>query len=127
MRRLLSACVAVLGAVFVFGFVRGDGKDRMTLKTVQDKRLLTVIVGLPDVDDRYRWLSVYGCSAHVQETGTFCTGDFERESTQEIYGRKQYLFDWRDLPGGTMQITAMAFDVDDRALAQQTVVMFRGR
>ena len=127
MKRLLCAIIALLGLLFVYGLVFGESGERMRLTAVTTTRLLTVTVNLPDLDDRYRWLSVYGCSAQMLETGTYCTGDFERESTFEILDRSQYLVAWRDLPGGTMQITAVAFDVDDKAITQNQITVFRGR
>jgi len=127
MKYVLAFWAIVGGALLVFGgLIASDAKGRMVLNVVKEPRLLTVIVGLPDVDDRYRWLSVHGCAAAVTESGAFCTGDFERESTQEIQGRKQYLIVWRDLPGGTMLLTAMAFDVNHRLLASQRLTVFRG-
>ena len=115
------------GALLVFGGLIGTGLDRMTLRAFNEKRLLTVIVGLPDADDRYRWLSVRGCSASLSDSGAFCTGDFERESSMEITAWKQHLISWRDLPGGTMLITAMVFDANRRVLARDTIVIFRSR
>lgn len=127
MRRLLTACVILLAGITLAGWIHGDGRDRMTLKAVTSKRLVTVVVYLPDITDRYRWLSVYGCSAEMQETGTFCTGYWERESTQELFGGyKQYLFDWRDLPPGTTKVTAMAFDINHAVLASDTLTILRG-
>lgn len=125
---MLTACTIILGVVFVYGFVRGDGRDRITLRVLNEPRLLTVVVGLPDADDRYRFLSVYGCSAELTDSGTaYCTGFFERESTIEVGPQTQHLIAWRDLPGGTMQIQAMAFDDRQHVLAARTLTVFRGR
>lgn len=117
---LLSAAVLILGGW-------SDRGDRLTLKVLPERRLVTVIVGLPDVDERYRWLSVYGCSAVMgsDNPAVFCTGDFERESSFEISERRQYLIHWRDLPGGMLLVTAMAFDADRKVLAQHTTTVFR--
>jgi hypothetical protein len=125
-RNFTAAFAIVCGVLFVYGFIAEPAADRMSLKSVNERRLLTIIVYLPDVGEHYRWLSVYGCSADMTETGTHCTGHFERESTQELSGgKKQHLIAWRDLPRGTMQITAMAFDVDQKMLASDRLVVFR--
>ena len=130
MKRLLTACAIVIGVIFCVGFMLPGEEiaDRLTIRVLAEKRIVTVSVSIPDVSEAYRWLSVYACSAQMLEHGVFCTGDFERESSFEITSsRKQYLVDWRDLPGGTIQITAMAFDVDEKILAQGQTVVFRGR
>ena len=128
MKNLLATCALIMGVLFVYGFIRGDGQDQMRLQAITAPRLVTVIVTLPDITDAYRWLSVYGCSAQVSEAGTFCSGDWERESTIELYGGyTRHLVDWRDLPPGTMQITAMAFDGTRKRLASRVIAVFRGR
>lgn len=116
---LLSAALLVFG-----GWASGD---RLTLKVVAGPRLVTVVVGLPDVDERYRWLSVYACSAAmgVDNPAAFCTGDFERESSFEVSERRQYLVYWRDMPRGMLLVTGMAFDANQKALAQYTTTVFR--
>lgn len=127
MKNLLTACVIVLGVLFVYGFIRGERRERMEVRVLVEPRLITASIYLPDVSDRYRFLSVYGCPVEITETGTFCTGEWERESTQEIQGYKQYLFTWRDLPGGSMRVTAMAFDADHKVVAQGQKTVFRGQ
>ena len=120
--RVVALLAIVCGLLFVLGGSRGD---RMSVRTISEPTLLTVVITLNDISEKYRWLSVYGCSADVYEHGTFCTGDFERESSQEVSGRKQYLFAWRNLPKGTMLIRAMAFDANSKALATGQTVVFR--
>lgn len=127
MKTLLAFWAIVCGALLVFGGLIASDSDRMRLTVQAKPRLVTVVIVLPDLDERYRWLSVHGCSAEIAESGAFCTGDFERESSMEIGGRMQYLLDWRDLPSGTMQVTAMAFDSNRQVLASATAVVFRGR
>ena len=129
MRNFAAAFGIVCGVLFLYGFWAGERGDRMRISTANAPTQLTVIITLPDVTSRYRWLSVYGCSAEMTESGTFCTGDFERESTVPVDDRRtqQPPIYWRNLPGGTMQITAMAFDFDNKTLAQRTVTVFRGR
>jgi hypothetical protein len=122
--RVAAAFAIVCGVLFVYGFSGGDG--RMSLKALDEKRLLTIVVVLHDIDESYRYLSVYGCSAEMGEEGTHCNGFFERESTQELYGAwKQHLVTWRDVPRGTMQITAIAFDVDRKPLSRGQLTVFR--
>jgi len=128
MKYVLTFWAIVAGALLVFGgLVAPAIPGRMSLRALNEPRLLTVVVNMRDADRRYRWLSVHGCSADVGESGAFCTGDFERESSLEITGQKQALIAWRDLPGGTMLIHAMAFDGDRQVLARATTVVFRGR
>ena len=116
------ACIGLL----VFGGFRDAAPHRMTLRATSDKRLVMVSVYLPDLTDAYRWVSVYGCSADYTDAGVSCNGNFERESSEELAGRKQTLVFWRDLPRGTMQITAMAFDVAHKPLARGQTTIFRG-
>lgn len=123
----LAGWLALLSAgALLFGGWSARG-DRLTLKVIPERRLVSVIVGLPDVDERYRWLSVYGCSAAmgIDNPATFCTGEFERESSFEVSERRQYLVYWRDMPRGMLLVTAMAFDANQKALAQHTTTVFR--
>ena len=125
--KALALFALICGCLLIFsGSLSEAEADRMTLRATNEPRLLMISVYLPDLTDAYRWLSVYGCSADVTESGTFCNYAFERESTTELAGRKQTLIFWRDLPGGTMQITAVAFDVSSQALARGQVTIFRG-
>lgn len=128
MRAFTLSFGLICGLLFIYGFVftNNERRDRLNITAAQHKRLLTVVIALPDVNSRYRWLSVYGCSADVTEAGVQCNGWFERESSTELDGqRKQHLFDWRDLPGGTMRVVGMAFDGDGKVLAQNQVTVFR--
>ena len=124
--KALAVLAVLCGCLLVFGGA-GDGLDRMSVKALAEPRLVTVIVGLKDADARYRWLSVYACgAAHTSEGVPYCLGQWERESTQEMDTRKQYLIACRDLPGGTLWITAMAFDNRQQLLARGQTVVFRG-
>ena len=125
--RVIALAAILCGMLFCLGFLADRHTDRMGLSVLAEPRLVTVVVTLKDVTDAYRWLSVYGCSAEVTDTGSFCTGDFERESSLELHGRKQELIYWRDLPGGTLRVTAMAFDGNQQLLAKNQVTVFRGR
>lgn len=125
LKRLVCGCLIVMAAIFVYGFIRGEASDPLKLSAVVEKRLVTVVVTLPKIDDRYRWLSVYGCSAQVTESGAYCTGVWEMESTRELYGMKQELFPWRDVPPGTMRIDAIAFDSVHRQLASARLTVLR--
>lgn len=125
MIRVVALLAAVCGVLFLSGFIIHEPAHRLNIRTLDEDTQFTVSITLPDVTDEYRWLSVYVCSADQTESGVYCTGWFERESTQEIYRRKQYLFTWRRLPKGLIQITAVAFDVDDKPLARNQVRVFR--
>ncbi len=123
------AFVAILcGCLLVFGgLMATNGLDRMSVKALTEPRLVTVIITLRDADDRYRWLSVYACSAALtSENVVYCTGQWERESSQEIGPQMQHLIHWRDLPRGTLWITGMAFDGNQKLLARGQTVVFRG-
>lgn len=127
MIRAGAAFALFCGCLLVFGALAEPAADRLTVKAITERRLVTVIVTLHDVRFGYRWLSVYGCSAEVGEAGTFCTGLWERESSMELSGGlKQHLIAWRDLPRGTMLVTAMAFGDDQQILARGQLTVFRG-
>lgn len=118
------ALFAIFCAVLLL--LGGAKEHRLTIRTLPEDTLLTISVTLNDVDESYRWLTVYGCSAEQSETGVFCTGDFERESTQELFwAKKQHLFTWRHLPRGTLYIISVAYDVDRKPLARGQAVVFR--
>lgn len=123
----LTAWLALLSAALLLFGAWADRGDRLSLKVLTEPRLVTVVIGLPDVDERYRWLSVYGCSAAMglDTPVAFCTGDYERESSFEVSERRQYLVYWRDMPRGMLLVTAMAFDGNNQALAQHTTTVFR--
>lgn len=127
MKNILVALVIVLSLILLVGWMKGDGRDTLRISTVTEQTVLTVSVTLNHVTDAYRWLSLYGCSAEVTENGTFCTGTFERESTIELFGRKQELFLWRNMPQGTLRLTAEAFDANHRVLATGQITVLRVR
>ena len=123
--KVLALFVILCGVLLALS--EGEGLDKMTLKAIAEPRLVTVIIGLRDADARYRFLSVYACgAAHTTENVVYCTGQWERESSMEIGSQRQHLIHWRDLPGGTLWITAMAFDGDRKLLARGQTVVFRG-
>jgi len=130
MIRALALLAILCGVLFALGGTAAPKRDRLRLRVLTEPRLVTVVVTLPDVSDRYRWLSVYGCSAALPPDSptAYCTGDFERESSFELSGgAKQHLVYWRDLPRGTMQVTAMAFDANQQVLASGVLTVFRGQ
>ena len=99
---------------------------RMNIDVLTQPKMIELVIGLPDLDARYRWLSVYGCSAAMNEDNTsFCTGDFERESSQELDMRKQITVIWRDVPPGYVLVTVFAFDGDRKILARKTRLVLR--
>lgn len=121
------AVVAIVCACLLLWSGMFHGPDRLRVSTIAEPTLLTIVITFPSVTDSYRWLSVHGCSATVTEHGAWCTGDFERESSLELFGRKQELLYWRHLPPGTLLLTAQAFDRESHVLASGTTVVFRGR
>lgn len=127
MTRALAFVAILCGCLLLFGVLAAPAADRLSLRAVTQPRLVTVVVTLHDARWGYRWLSVHGCSAEVGEAGAFCTGFWERESTMELTGgKRQHLIDWRDLPSGTMLVTALAFDERQQLLARGQLTVFRG-
>lgn len=123
MRIPLAILAMFCGVLMIAGAFTSKG-DRLRITTRDTP--FTVVVTLPDVTESYRWLSVYGCSAAVYEHGTFCTGDFERESTQETRSdQQQYPFPWANRPRGTLLIIAAAFDAAGKPLARGETKVFR--
>ena len=116
---LVLACLLLL-------FLSGTRADRLSLSAVNTATLLTVVITLNDITDEYRFVSVFGCAAMQTEEGVRCTGDYERESSFEVQGRKQYLVDWRHVPKTLIAIEARAFDAQHRVLAKGTIVVLRG-
>lgn len=126
MRIPLAFLAIFCGVLFVAGSL--SNKEKLKISYREEGTRFDVMITLFSITPEYRWLSVYGCSAAIYEHGTFCTGDFERESTQEVrQEQNQYPFPWRNMPGGTLQITAVAFDQDGKPLAkgQKTVPRVR--
>lgn len=121
MRIPLALLAIFCGLMLVLGNI--GRSDRLRITTREDP--FTVVVSLPDVTEQYRWLSVFGCSAAVFEHGTFCTGDYERESGQETRAdQQQYPFPWRPVPRGTLLLIAVVFDANGKPVVrgQATVV-----
>lgn len=127
MTRALAAVAILCGALLIFGgLVTSGPPDRLRLSSLVERRMVTVIVTVPHPDERYRYLSVHGCSAVIAEHGVWCSGDFERESSLAIGAERQHLITWRDLPRGSMLITAVAFDARQAVLARGELTIFRG-
>ena len=120
MKRLLTAIVALLGILFIYGFVFGERADRIKVSTRDERHLSTITVTLFDVSEEYRWVTVYACSADRTDEGPArCNYFWERESGQQTStDQKQYPFEkWR-VPGGLILITAVAFDRFNKPLAR---------
>lgn len=127
MRKLLAALVILLALITLAGWIKGDGRDRMSLSVVQEKKLLTVVVTLPDASARYYWLQVDGCAAFLDENGTHCDLDgWAGSSGREISAIKQYLIPFRDAPGGTVRFMADVKDQQGKVLAADSVTILRG-
>ena len=116
---ILFACLLLL-------FLGWRRADRLTLRAMDSATVLTVVITLNDITDKYRFVSVYGCAAEHTDSGVQCTGTYERESTFEVQGRKQYLVDWRHVPKTLLALEAMAFDAEHRVLARGTLLVLRG-
>lgn len=125
MTRLLTAIVALLGVITIYGFIRGDGKDRMRVSALNERNIVTVIITVPDADDRYYWLKVFGCSADVTENGVRCNGYWDAVSEREPGAMKQHLIPFRDCPrNGSVRFDAIVFDRFGNVLAsgQHTIL-----
>lgn len=129
MKRLLTAIAALLVVLTVYGFVFGEKTDRVKIQHRDDRHLSTITITLFDVDEDYRWITVYACSAERAEDSpqAYCNYFWERESTMETrIDQKQYPFEkWR-VPGGLILITAVAFDKFNKPLARQTLAWQHG-
>ena len=129
MKRLLTAIAALLAVLTVYGFVFGERSDRIKIQTRDERKLSTITITLFDVNENYRWITVYACSAERGEESpqAFCNYLWERESTMETrVDQAQYPFEkWR-VPGGLILITAVAFDQFNKPLARQTLAWQHG-
>jgi hypothetical protein len=129
MKRLLSACAIVCGVIMLYGFIAGNGRDRLKIQTREDKPDFTITVSLPDLTPEYRYVSLHACTAERGEENpqAYCTYFWERESTQETRGDQfQYPFRWRSVPGGLLLVTAMAFDAEGKVRASHSLPVQRG-
>jgi hypothetical protein len=122
MKNFTAAFAIICGVLFVYGFMAEAGKDRITVTTRDERKLSTITVTLFDINEDYRWITVYACSAERGEESpqAFCNYFWERESTQETrVDQVQYPFEkWR-VPGGLILITAVAFDKYNKPLARK--------
>lgn len=128
-RNILVGCIVVFGVLFVYGFIAGNGRDRLKIVTREEKPDFTVVVTLNDVTEDYRWVSLQACTAERGEENPtpYCTYYWERESTQETRpDQLQYPFRWRSVPGGLLLITAAAFDKDGKVRAADSRAVQRG-
>lgn len=101
-------------------------RDKVKIGAKSSPTQLDVTVTVFDITDSHRWIVLYGCSAEIYEHGTFCTGDFERRSDQEIrVDQAQYPFMWRSVPRGKILLTALVYDGAHKALARGQRVVIR--
>lgn len=128
----LTTCFAVFAAgLLLYGELsEGARNGRIKLSTRSEKRDVIVTVTLRDLGPEYRWLSVYICTAEFGEENPqpFCNYFWERESGQEVrQDQAQYPFLFRNVPGGTLWVFAMAFDANRNPLARNQATVLRGR
>lgn len=122
---MVALCI-VLGAIFVYGFIRGDGRDRMRLSKIDERRGITLVVSMPDVDANYEVLHVEGCAAAVTENGVFCNPEGWVSRTTRTISRNQESIPLPDCPKGTVQFLAYALDQHGHVLATGSVTWMRG-
>jgi len=127
-KKLLSACVIVLGVIFVYGFIAGK-EDRIRIQTREEQLTYVVTVTLPDITPEYRWVTIYICTAERGEDNpqAYCNGYWDTESTHPTRAdQMQYPFPLRNVPGGLLLITAVAFDTTNKPKARKTQPTQRG-
>ena len=127
MKNLLYAIVAVLGLVTLAGWALGDGRDRMKIAVSNQRNVVTVMVALPDVDERYDWLEVMGCAVELTDYGANCIEDgwIGRSGRSTSNTKQQPEIPFRDCPRfGHLQFTAIAKDRHGNVLAsgQHTIL-----
>lgn len=116
----------MLTLITLVGWMKGDGRDRLRVSTLNEPKLVTVIVTTPDADERYYWLKVYGCSAEMTDDGVRCNGFWEASSEREPGTLKQHLIPFRDCPRhGSVQFTALVLDRFGNVLASGSHTMLR--
>ena len=125
-KKLLTACVIVLGVIMVYGFIRGDGRDRMRLTTIKEHRGITLVVSMPDATSRYEVLHVEACSAEISEQGIFCLPEGWSSRSDRSISRPVEPIPFRDVPRGTVQFLAYAVDRDLKVLASGQLTVMRG-
>jgi hypothetical protein len=126
MKNLLCAIIVALGVIFVFGFVRGDGKDRLRLTSIKEKRGITLVVSMPDRDTRYVFLHVFACASAVTESGVYCIDDGWESTSDRLISRSIEPIPFPDAPRGTVRFMAYALDIDEKAIASDTLTLLRG-
>lgn len=122
---MVALCI-VLGVLMIYGFIRGDGRDRMRLTKIDEKRGMTLVVSMPDVDANYEVLHVEACSADVTENGVFCRDDGWLSHTTRMVSRNQEPIPFPDCPPGTVHFKAYALDQHAHVLASSTLTLLRG-
>lgn len=123
MRYALALLAILCGVLMALAF-SAPPRHKLVLRGKQDGKFTQITVIMPQMDVTYRWLSVYVCAAIVDESGSYCSGLYERESTMELDGRKQAYVEWQNLPAGAVLIQAMAFDAESQIKASDTLAMF---
>lgn len=122
---MVAICI-VLAAIFIYGFIRGDGRDRMRLTKIEEKRGITLVVSMPDVDANYEVLHVEGCAAEVTENGTFCLAEGWSTQSDRAIWRNQEPFPFPDCPRGAVMFQAWAKDQHGHVLASSSLTLLRG-
>lgn len=116
--RLCAVLAIVCGCLFIFGFLTAD-RLRITVRPIRGRPDIDVVITVFDVTPDARWLSLYGCAAELNEDGhMFCNDTWDRASLQELrIDQRQYVFPWRSVPRGWVQLSAAVKDVNGKTLA----------
>ena len=123
MKRLLTACVAVLGVIFCVGFILPVERPPIRITAADNTRHLDVTVSLFDLQPSYRWVGIHACTAdRSEDMQTYCNYFWEARSTHPTRAdQNQYPFPLRNVPGGLIVITAEVWDIDDNVLARAVI------
>ncbi len=122
MKNLLCACVAVLGAVFVYGFIF-PARPPLRITASDDKHNLNVVISVFDITPKHVWVGLHACTAdRAEDLRSYCNYFWEIDSTHPIRAdQNQYPFPLRNVPGGLLLLTAVVFDLDDKVIARTTI------
>jgi hypothetical protein len=125
LRDLLLACVVTIAIVSAFGFVRGD-RLRLTKIDRAKGQPFTLVISMPDRDERYKALYYLACAAEITENGVYCIeGGWFTDGDRSI-SRSTEPIPFTNLPGGTLMFAAAAFDANSKTIASDRLVMMRG-
>ncbi len=121
-----AALIAIVcGVLFVYGFVRGD-RMRLTKIDRAKGQPFTLVISMPDKDERYRRLYYMACAAEITEAGAYCIEHGWFADGDRSISRAVEPIPFLNLPGGTVMFAAAAFDANAKTIASDRLVLMRG-